>query len=326
MKKQTIARRTLLAATAALAMGPALAEQPWPSRPVRIIVPFPPGGLADALARPLAARLQAELGQPFVVENRAGSGGNIGAELVAKSPPDGHVLLLGSIGPLAVNQYLFASITYDPRTAFVPVSLLVSTPKVLVVNPDRPWRSMQEVIAAARKEPAKLTAGSAGNGSSLHLALELFNRAQDIRITHIPYRGAAPAVTDLVAGQIDVLIDNVPNILPQIRAGRVRALATATETRLPQLPDVPTMEEAGVPGFHFGTWFGLAAPSGTPGAIVQKLATLVDAALKDPEVGGRLAEQGAVLGGGTPQSFAAHIEAERAKLEPVIRASGMRAE
>jgi tripartite-type tricarboxylate transporter receptor subunit TctC len=245
---------------------------------------------------------------------------------VAKSPPDGHTLLLGSIGPLAVNQYLFPSLTYDPRTAFVPVSLLVSTPKVLVVNPGRPWRSMAELIAAARKEPGKITAGSAGNGSSLHLAIELLNRAQDIRINHIPYRGAAPAVTDLVAGQIDMLIDNVPNILPQIRAGRARALATATEARLPQLPEVPTMEEAGVPGFHFGTWFGLAAPAGTPAPVVQKLAELIDAALKDSEIGGRLTEQGAVLGGGTPAAFAAHIDAERAKLEPVIRTSGMRAE
>jgi tripartite-type tricarboxylate transporter receptor subunit TctC len=318
-------RRAALGAFALAAPGIARAQSDWPSRPVRIVVPFPPGGLADVLARPLAARLQQALGQPFLVDNRPGSGGNIGADAVAKSAPDGYTLLIGSIGPLAANQFLFAQMPYDARTAFAPVCLLVTTPKVFVVPVARPWRSLQELIAAARTG-GPLIAGSAGNGSSLHLALELFKRDAAANVTHVPYRGAGPAVTDLIAVRLDLLIDNVPNILSQIRAGSVRPLATATERRLPQLADVPTTAEAGLPGFVFGAWFGMVAPAGTPRPILERVAGLVDAALKEPEIGGRLAEQGAVLGGGTPDAFAAFIDAERAKLEPVIRAANIRAE
>lgn len=295
------------------------------SRPTRIIVPFPPGGLADALARPLAAKLQAALGSPFIVENRPGAGGNIGAEAAARAEPDGTTLLLGSLGPLAVNQWLFATLGYDPH-AFVPVALLVNTPKVFCVHPGRPWRSLAELIAAARASPGRLSAGSAGNGSSLHIALELFNRAAGVQLTHVPYRGAAPAVTDLVGGQLDLIIDNVPNIIGQIRGGSVRALATATAARMPQLPDVPTTAEAGLAGYVFGTWFGLVAPPGTPSALAGRLAEVVNTALRDPEVGGRLVEQGAVLGGGSPDSFGRFMEAERARLEPVIRGGRIRAE
>lgn len=312
-------RRSLLLATLA---APALAQ----ARPTRIIVPFPPGGLADTLARPLAARLQTAFNAPFIVENRAGAGGNIGAELVARAEPDGHTLLLGSLGPLAVNPWLFPNLSYDPRTAFTPVSLLVNTPKVFCVPPARPWRGLAELTEAARAAPGRLAGGSAGNGTSLHIALELFNRAADVQITHVPYRGAALAITDLVAGRLDLIIDNVPNIIGQIRAGAVRALATATAIRMPQLPDVPTTAEAGLPGFLFGTWFGLVAPMGTPAPLVERLSAAVDAALRDPEVGGRLTEQGAVLGGGSPEAFGRFMEAERAKLEPVIRGAGMRAD
>ena len=312
-------RRSLFASGMAL---PALAQ----TRPTRIIVPFPPGGLADMLARPLAARLQASLGTPFIVENRAGAGGNIGADAVARAEPDGTTLLLGSLGPLAVNMWLFNTLTYDPRTAFTPISLLVNTPKVFCVNPGRPWRSLAELTEAARAAPGRLSAGSAGNGSSLHIALELFNRAAGVQITHVPYRGAAPAVTDLVGGQLDLIIDNVPNIIGQIRGGGVRALATATPARMPQLPDVPTTAEAGLPGYLFGTWFGLVAPMGTAAPLVERLSAAVEAALRDPEVGGRLTEQGALLGGGSPESFGRFMEAERARLEPVIRGAGMRAD
>jgi tripartite-type tricarboxylate transporter receptor subunit TctC len=310
----------------AFAARPARVQGEWPARPVRIVAPFPPGGLAGALARPLATRLQAQLGQPFVVENRAGSGGNIGADHVAKSAPDGYTFLVGSIGPLAVNEFLFPALPFDPRTAFAPVCPLVTTPKVLVVNPDRPWTSLQDLVEHAKANPGRLSAGSAGNGSSLHLALELFKRETGTQITHVPYRGAAQAVTDLVAGQLDLMIDNVPNILAQIRGGRIRPLATATERRLPQLAEVPTMAEAGLPGFVFGAWFGLVAPAGTPPPILDRLAGLITAALRDPEIGGRLEEQDSVLGGGTPAGFDAFIKAERAKLEPVIRAAGVRAD
>ena len=241
----------------------AQSQAAWPARPVRMVVPFPPGGLADSVARPLSARLTTVFGQPFVIDNRPGAGGNLGAEVVAKSEPDGYTLLVGSLGPLAVNAWLFPSLPFDPR-AFAPVSLLIETPKVVAVNPSRPWRTLEELTAAARAAPGRLSAGSAGNGSSLHIALELYKRAAGVDVTHVPYRGAAAAITDLVAGRLDFIIDNVPNILPQIRAGAVRALATATEARLPQLPEVPTTAEAGLPGLRFGTWFGLVAPPGTP--------------------------------------------------------------
>ncbi|WP_424812786.1 Bug family tripartite tricarboxylate transporter substrate binding protein [Roseococcus sp. YIM B11640] len=317
-------RRTLLASLAIPAL--AHAQGAWPSRPLRIVVPFPPGGLADLLARPLAVRLQTALGQPVVVENRPGAGGNIGADAVAKAAPDGYTWLLGSIGPLAANQFLFASMPYDTRTAFAPTALLVNTPKVIVVNKDRPWRSLGELIAAAKAAPDSLRAGSAGNGSSLHIAIELLKQQSGAAITHVPYRGAAPAVTDLVSGQIDLMIDNLPNILPQIREGGVRALAVATPERLPQIPNVPTTAEAGLPSFIFGTWFGLAAPARTPAEIVSRMASAVDAALREPEIGGRLAEQGAVVGGGTPEAFASFIAAQTASLEGVIRAAKIRAD
>jgi tripartite-type tricarboxylate transporter receptor subunit TctC len=318
-------RRALLATPALLA--PAFAQaQAWPTRPVRIVVPFAAGGLADQLARPLAARLQAVLGQPFVVENRPGAGGNIAGDFVAKSAPDGYTWLLGSIGPLAANQFLFPSMPYDTRTAFAPASLLVNTPKVVAVNPARPWRTLEELLEAARARPGSLRAGSAGNGSSLHLALEVMNRRAGVDITHVPYRGAAPAVTDLIAGNIDLMVDNLPNILPQITGGQVRALAVATEQRLPQLPDVPTATEAGLRGFVFGTWFGLAGPARTPAEVVARFSASVDAALREREIGGRWREQGAIVVGGTPEAFSTFIAAQMTELEGVIRAANIRAE
>jgi tripartite-type tricarboxylate transporter receptor subunit TctC len=303
---------------------PALAQGEWPTRPVRIVAPFPPGGLADAMARPLAARMQAAFGQPVVVENRPGSGGNIGADVVAKSAADGYTFLIGSIGPLAANEFLFASLPFDPRTAFAPVALLANTPKVLCVGPQKPWTGLASFTAAAKAGP--VTAGSAGNGSSLHLALELFNEAAGTRITHVPYRGAAAAVTDLIGGQIDAIFDNVPNILAQIRGSRVRPLATLTAARLPQLPEVPTMAEAGGPPLVFGAWFCLVAPAGTPEAIIRRVAAQVDLMMRDAEVGGRLAAQGAELGGGGPERLAALIATTRSQLEPVIRRNNIRAE
>lgn len=321
-----IPRRALLAAPLALgASGLARAQGAWPAKPVRIVVPFPPGGLVDLLARAVAQSLSAQLGQPCVVDNRAGAGGNIGADLVAKAAPDGHTLLAASMGPLAVNQYIYSSMPYDTDTAFAPVTLLASTPKVVCVAHARPWRGLGELVAAARARPGGLTAGSAGAGSSLHLALELFKEATGTDIQHVPYRGAAPAVTDLVSGNIDLLIDNLPNILAQIRGGGVRALAVATERRLPQLPGVPTTAEAGV-DFRFGTTFGLAAPSGTPEPVVAAVAAGVAAALRDPAIGGRLEEQGAILGGDGPRAFAALVEREKRTLEPVIRRANIRAD
>lgn len=318
-------RRPLLAATL-LIPGAALAQAPWPSRGMRIIVPFPPGGLVDVLARLLSARLATTLGQPVTVENRPGAGGNIGADAVAKAAPDGYTWLASSSGPLAANQFLFPAMPFETRTAFAPTALLANTPKVIVVARARPWQSLGEMLAAARAQPDAVRAGSAGNGSSLHIALELLKQQSGTQMLHIPYRGAAPAVTDLVSGQIDLMVDNLPNILPQIREGTVRALAVATPQRLAQLPDVPTTAEAGLPSFIFGTWFGLAAPARTPADIVARMSAAVDAALREPEIGGRLAAQGAVLGGGTPEAFASFIAAQTTALEAVIRAANIRAE
>ncbi len=324
MSEIALSRRILLGGTVGtLATG--ARAQAWPSRPVRIVVPFPPGGLVDLLARSVSQRLTAELGQPVVVENRAGAGGNIGADAVAKAAADGHTLLASSLGPLAVNQYIYRSMPYDTGRAFAPIVLLASTPKVMCVANARPWRDVQAVVADAKARPGRLTAGSAGPGSSLHLALELFRKVTGTDMQHVPYRGAALAVTDLVSGQIDLVIDNVPNILGQIRGGGVRPVAAATERRLPQLPEVPTMREAGI-DLVFGTSFGMAAPAGTPVEIVSRVAAIVSAALREPEIAGRLADQGAVLGGGTPEQFAAVIERERSMLEPVIRAAGIRVE
>jgi tripartite-type tricarboxylate transporter receptor subunit TctC len=236
MARAGIPRRAALGLVAASlgAVRASRAQQPWPSGPVRIVSPFPPGGMVDVLARAIAPGLSARLGQPVVVENRPGANGNIGAEAVARAAPDGQVLLASSLGPIATNQYIYRTMPYDTDTAFAPVVLLARTPKVMCVAKARPWRSVQEVVAAAKAQPGVLTAGSAGNGSSLHIALELFKRATGTDIRHVPYRGVAPAVTDLVAGQIDLMIDNLPNIIGQLAAGQVRAVAVATERRLPR--------------------------------------------------------------------------------------------
>ncbi|WP_424136409.1 Bug family tripartite tricarboxylate transporter substrate binding protein [Roseomonas chloroacetimidivorans] len=323
----TITRRAALGAAAAALAAPAVhAQAAWPTKPVRIVVPFPPGGLVDTLARSVSQSLATKLGQPFVVDNRAGAGGNIGADLVAKAAPDGYTLLASSMGPLAVNQYIYTSMPYDTNTAFAPVTLLAMTPKVVCVANARPWQNLAALVAAAKDRPGQITAGSAGSGSSLHLALELFKGATGTDIQHIPYRGAAPAVTDLIAGNIDMIIDNVPNIIAHIRGKAVRPLAVATEKRLPQLPDVPTTAEAGVPSFIFGTAFGMATPAGTPAPIINTLAEAVAAALRDPAIGGKLEEQGTILGGQGPQAFAALIENEKKTLEPVIKRAGIKAD
>jgi tripartite-type tricarboxylate transporter receptor subunit TctC len=321
-----ITRRAALGAGSALALPGLARAQAWPARPVTMLVPFPPGGLADQIARPLAAAFQAAFGQPFVIENRPGAGGNIAADAVAKATPDGYTLLVGSMGPLCINEFLFASMPYAPATAFAPISFLMGTPKVLVVHPQRPWQTVADVVAAARAAPGRLTSGSAGNGSSLHLGLALFNAQQGTDIQHVPYRGAAQALTDLVGGTLDMMFDNVPHALGQIRGGRVRALAVATGRRLPQLPDVPTFAEAGVPDFVVSAWFGLAAPAQTPAAIVARLSEATATAMREGGVGRPLIEQGAIVEATSPAAFSTFLAQERHRWGPVIRANNMRAD
>jgi tripartite-type tricarboxylate transporter receptor subunit TctC len=319
-----LARRSALTIGLAALARPAFA-QPWPARPIRIIVPFPPGGLVDLLARLVAPPMTAALGQPVVVDNRPGAGGNIGADAVAKAAPDGHTLLATSLGPVALNQFIYRTMPYETDTAFAPIVLLATTPKVVCIGASRPWRTLPELVAAARDRPGALTAGSAGPGTSLHIALELFQRITGTEIRHIPYRGAAQAVTDLVGGQIDMVIDNLPNILAQIMGGQARALAAATDRRLPQLPQLPTAREAGI-DFVFGTAFGMVAPARTPETITARLADLVTQILREGMVSALLVEQGAAVGGGTPAEFAAVIARERATQEPLIRAANIRSD
>jgi tripartite-type tricarboxylate transporter receptor subunit TctC len=321
-------RILMLAGAAALPRlaAPARAQTAWPDRPLRIIVPFPPGGSNDIIARQLAEALREPLGQPVVVENRAGAGGNVGADAVAKAAPDGTTLLLTAPGPLAINEHLFRTMPFAPARDFAPVALVASVPIVLMVAPALPARSVAELVALAKREPGRVAFGSSGNGSTNHLAGELFKAMAGIEIVHVPYRGAAPAMTDLVAGQIQMMFDNMPAALPQVREGRVRGLAVAGTTRAAALPELPTVAESGLPGFEAEAWFGLVAPAATPPAARRRLEEAVVRVLADPALRARFAQGGAEPGTGAGEAFAAFITAERAKWGRVVESSGARAD
>ncbi len=325
-------RRALLAALAAPAFAtttalPARAQGgAWPERTVRIVVPYPPGGSNDILGRILAEALRERLGQAFVIENRAGAGGNVGADVVAKAAPDGHTLLLTAPGPLAINDQVYRNMPYDPAKDLVPVALVATVPIVLMVNPALPVHSVAELVALAKARPGALSFGSSGNSSTNHLAGELLKTLAGINIVHVPYRGAAPAMTDLVAGNIALMFDNMPGSILQIRDNRVRALAVAGAHRAPVLPEVPTVAESGVPGFEAEAWFGLAAPGGTSAELVARINQQVKAALALPQVQARFVEAGAVSSTLDAAGFARFVAAERQKWGEVVRASGARAE
>lgn len=309
-----------------LAAGLAGAQAPrWEAeRALRIVAPFPPGGVVDLLARSLAGPLSQDLGQPVIVENRPGAGGNVGADAVARAAPDGHTLLLSSPGPLAINAALYAAMPFDPEAAFVPIGLVLSTPMVLVVNAARPWGDVGALLTAVRAAPGRLAAGSAGNGTTPHLALELMKRLAGVDIVHVPYRGVGPAMTALVSGEIPMMFDTLALIGPQLTAGVIRPLAVTTAGRSARLPEVPTLAEAGVPGYAADSWFGMLVPAGTPPAVVARLAGALAAALARPELGARFAEQGGILGGMGPAAFGAFIRDERVKWTAVVRESGAR--
>ena len=300
--------------------------QSWPSKPVRIIVPFPPGGTTDIVARSLGAELQKMWQQPVVVENRPGAGGNIGADLVAKSPNDGYTLLMGTVGTHSINAALFAQsgnkMPFDPVKDFVPITLAAGVPNVMVVNAKVPVNSVNEFIAYAKARPGQLNMASSGNGTSIHLTGELFKTMTGTYMVHLPYRGSAPAMSDLLAGNTNVMFDNLPSALPHIKSGRLRALAVTSRVRSPALPDVPTIEEAtNLKGFDASSWFGLFAPAGTTRAIVDKIQGDVTKALAVPEVRERFVAQGAQPGGTTPEQFAAFIRAETDKWAKVVKIS-----
>jgi tripartite-type tricarboxylate transporter receptor subunit TctC len=304
----------------------AAAQAAWPERPVRIVVPFPPGGSTDIVARFLAETLREQLGQPFLVENRSGAGGNVGTDLVAKAGPDGHVLVMNPPGPFAINEHLYRSMPFDPARDIAPVALVAAVPIVLMVPTSSPAHSVGELIALAKREPGKLAFGSSSVGGTNHLAGELLRTMAGIDIVHVPYRGAAPAMTDLIAGRLQLYFDNMPGVLPQVRDGRVRALAVAGAQRARALPDLPTVSEAGVPGFEASSWFGLGAPGTTPPALLERITAAVRTAMQDRALLDRLAEVGAEPGTLFGAAFARFVSAEREKWGQVVRASGARAD
>jgi len=321
--RSSFRRARILAFGALLCMGAggAAQAQTYPDRPIRLIAPFPAGGLADVLARAVGDEIARTLGQPVIVENRAGAGGNIGAEAVARSAPDGYTLLMTSAGILTANQFLYAKMAFDPEKDFVPVSNVADMPMLVVVNPNVPAKTLAELVALARAHPGKLNFGSPGIGTTGHLGLALFMHAAKIKLTHIPYKGAAPAITDLLAGQIDGVVDNPPTVLPHIEAGKLRPLAVAAKSRMALLPDLPTTAEAGVPNYEASSWFGVVAPAGTPPAIVARLHKDIAAALRQPSLRERFAKNGARLLGNSPDEFARQIRDDRKMWGEIIKAA-----
>jgi tripartite-type tricarboxylate transporter receptor subunit TctC len=310
-----------VAAAAPRAFAQSAAPSDWPAKPVRIVVPFAAGGTTDIVTRTIAEQLGPVLKQTIVVENRTGAGGNVGAEAVAKSAPDGYTFLMGTPGTQAINQFLFPKMPYDTEKDLIPVSFCVRVPNVMIVPPSLGVKSIDELIALARSKPGKLTYGSPGNGSTGQLSTELFKTRAKIFVTHIPYRGSAPMLQDLMGGQIDMSIDNLPSAIPHIKSGRLLALGVTSSTPNPQLPDVKPIA-ASLPGYEAESWFVLVAPRGTPDAIVQRLSAEVDRILKRPEVVERFRGLGAEPVGGTPADLARHIASETTKWKEVVRISG----
>ena len=300
--------------------------QAYPTHSIRLVVPFPAGGTTDILARAAAQKLSESLGQAVVVDNRPGAAGNIGADLVAKSAPDGYTLLMGTVGTHAINPSLYAKMPYDHVKDFVPVVLVAGVPNVLAVYPAFPVNSVAELIALAKSKPGTINFASSGSGTSIHMSGELFKALAGVDMTHIPYKGSSPALTDLMGGQVQIMFDNLPSSLPLIKAGKLRAIAVTSLTRAPALPDVPTISESGLPGFEASSWFGVLAPAGTPAPIVAKLNADVNKWLQSPEAREQLLAQGANAAGGTPEQFAAHIRAETEKWAKVVKASGAKAD
>ena len=314
------ARNALIVA----ALLPALAfAQAWPTKPVRLVSPFPAGGGTDAFARPLAAQLSQQFGHQFVIDNRGGAGGTIGAEHVAKSPPDGYTFLVGAVHhTIAVSVY--AKLGYDLERDLVPVTLVSVVPNVVVLHPKVPATSLRELIDYAKANPGKLNYGSAGNGTSHHLAGELFKTLTGTQINHVPYKGAGPAMQDLLGGQVDLMFDGMGSSAPQIRGNKLRPLAVTSAARSPAFPEVPTMQEAGVPNYLVTTWYAIWAPAGTPPEIIAKLQIEVAKAMQTPTIREVWAQQGASPGGNSPADFGAFVKAEIAKWAKVARDSGAR--
>ncbi|ACM31646.1 tripartite tricarboxylate transporter substrate binding protein [[Acidovorax] ebreus] len=315
---------TLAAAGLLPAAAVAQPDANWPSKPIKWVVPFPPGGAMDVIARTLGEKAGRTLGQPFVIENRPGAGGNIGADAVAKSPADGYTIMITSIG-MATNKALYPRLSYDPVKDFAPISLLAIVPNVLVVNTAKTTdKSVADVIAHAKRDPGKLTYASAGNGTSIHLAGEVFASMAGLNLLHVPYKGSGPAVTDMLGGQVDLMFDSITSARPHILSGKLRALGVTSAKRSATLPGVPTIAEAGVPGYEVSPWFAVFAPAGTPAAIVNKInAALIDA-MKQPDTVAKFETIGAEPIGTTPQQLATHLDKELARWGALIKERNIR--
>ncbi len=318
-------RRHLLTAPLALLATPALA-QPLFSRPIRIVIPVVAGGAVDVSVRTISPRLSAELGQPVVLDNRPGGAGSLAADIVAHAPPDGHTLLLGTVGVVAVNPTLFRNLATLPGRDMAPVSKLVDVANLLAVPSDRPWRSVPTLLAALKAAPGRLSYGSAGIGSAGHLAGALLDHLAGTEAVHIPYRGGGQLITDLISGKVDYAFATAGTVLPHVEGGRLRALAVPTAQRSRLMPDVPTMAEGGVPGYAINNWYGVLAPKGTPAPVIAALNAAIRAALADPENQARLATHGLEPAASTPEEFAAFIPAEIDRYATIIRAAGITGE
>ena len=320
--KRTATMLAVAGGIAMMALAPAAAQEPWPSRPVTIVVPFPAGGGTDAFARPLAAQLSKQLGKQFVIDNRGGAGGTVGASLASKAAPDGYTIFIGGAHHVIAPSF-YKKLDYDIEKDFVPITVIAQPPQVVVVNPTKVQaRTLQELIAYARQNPGKLNYGSAGNGSSHHLACELFKIQTKTFITHIPYKGAGPALSDLIAGQVDMVFDGLGSSAQHIRGGRIRALAVAAPKRSPAFPDVPTAAEAGVPNYEVSTWYALWVPKNTPKEISDKLYAEVNKALNTPELKQIWLNNGSETPSYTPDQFAQFQRAEIKRWAQVVQQSG----
>lgn len=310
-----------LAAIAAPTAG-ALAQPAYPSKPIRLIVPFPPGGGTDMIARTVAQKLADQNQWNVVVDNRPGAGGNLGVDAAAKSAPDGYTLVMGQTSNLAINPSLYAKLPYDPLKDLVPVALVSSSPIVMAAPAKSPYKTFADVVAAAKAKPDGITLGFSGNGTVAHLAGELAENAAGIQLRHVPYKGAAQAMTDLVGGQIDLYMSSVPTLLGQVRNGKLRAIVLTSTKRSAQLPDTPTLEESGYKGFEAVTWFGVLAPAGTPAAIVQQLNKAINRALEQPDVAEKLRSEGGEVLGGSPEKFSNLLRTDVPRWAQIVKASG----
>ena len=316
--------RIVLAVLAASLAATAAQAQTWPSKPVRYIVPFPPAGATDILARIMAERLSGPFGQSVVVENRPGAAGNVGTEFVAKSPPDGYTILQLTVAQ-SISATLYEKLNYGLEKDLIPVAMIALVPNVMIVNPSVPAKSVAEFIALARSRPGRINFASSGSGTSVHMSAEMFKMLTGVNIVHSPYKGSGPALADLMGGQVDVMFDNLTSSIGLIRSGKVRALAVTTSTRYQELPDVPTVQET-VPGYEATAWFGIVAPAGTPREVVMRINGEVNRALAHADVKEKLAQQGALARSWTPEEFGSFIHNEVVKWAKVVKASGAKVE